>query len=208
MVGHTHEDVDAGFSQIAAQLRTTDCETLDDLMKLLPNSRTLNHMFNVREWLEPHLVDVSKHTQPLHYKFVRSGERVKILYKGKQDQPWKQLGSSLFKIDSAGRHSLPKGQPTIVEESYDHINTNKLKLLINNLRSYFHKRDTFSWWNTFIEKLSKRNRERPPAWYLDKLPKQRAVTVNDELPSSVPEQILGLMNKEREEPQVKDTYIS
>ena len=119
-MGHTYEDVDAGFSKIASNLRKNDCETLEELKKLLPNSKYFNYLFDVRISVESHLVDLSKHTQPLHYKFVRNAESVNILYKGTQTQPSKKLKSSLFKSNSKGIPSLPTGAQDL---SKKHMNT-------------------------------------------------------------------------------------
>ncbi|XP_053381351.1 uncharacterized protein LOC123565970 [Mercenaria mercenaria] len=65
-VGHTHEDVDAAFSKISEKLRTTDAETLDDLIALLPKPEEILHMFDVKNWLAPHIADIEKHSEPLH----------------------------------------------------------------------------------------------------------------------------------------------
>ena len=48
IVGHTHEDVEAHFSHIAAALRKTDVETLDDLVNLLPNSKIIDYIFDAK----------------------------------------------------------------------------------------------------------------------------------------------------------------
>ena len=74
---HTHEDVDAGFSNISRKLRTNDCESLDELETILPSSNHFTHMFDVKAWLDVHLVDIQKQTQPLHSTFTKNEEKFK-----------------------------------------------------------------------------------------------------------------------------------
>lgn len=79
-VGHTHEDIDAFFSRIAAQIRSKKCLTLDDLRDRILKS-TLNTVVHVNvidkvadvaAWILPSC----KHWQdsdpaPLHFKWMQ-----------------------------------------------------------------------------------------------------------------------------------------
>lgn len=96
MVGHTHEIIDACFSKVSDILRRNDAETLDDLVNLLPNITNIKYVFDVRSWFEDNILDVWKHTQPLHYKFKNSGHVVEAYYKGKHDSAWKYLVGGLL----------------------------------------------------------------------------------------------------------------
>lgn len=69
MVGHTHEDIDAAFSVIAEKLRTREAETLPELLSILPNCDEVNDVFDFRNWIQPFVNKVTKHTKQLHFKF-------------------------------------------------------------------------------------------------------------------------------------------
>ena len=200
-MGHTHEDVDAGFSKISQKLRTNDCETLDELEKLLPNSNHLTHMFDVKAWLDGHLVDIQKHTQPLHFKFTKDEKNIQTWYKGTQDQPWKRMPTSLFKTDN-GKPSLPKGNPKMVQETFGHIDFDRLKRLLKNLDSYFQSKNSVEWWDKFLSKLQKKSPKSEAVFVLDKLPKQKRKTGSNSIPEDIPEQIMTRINKEIEQPEV------
>ncbi len=87
-VGHTHEDIDAAFSRIAERLRQNEAETLHDLLHKLPEVTEIRGgMHDISGWMKPYIVDIRKHTRPLHYKFARVEGQVSVLYKGQQHQP-------------------------------------------------------------------------------------------------------------------------
>ena len=77
-------------------------------------------MLDVKAWLDGHLVDIQKHTQPLHFKFTKNEENIQTWYKNTRDQPWKRMQTRIFKTDK-GNPSLPKGNPKMVKETFDSI---------------------------------------------------------------------------------------
>lgn len=205
MVGHTHEDVDAQFSKIASSLQTTGCDTLDDLMSLLPSSEFVDHMFNVKGWLDEHLNQVSKHTEPLHFKFVRRDNKLYNYYKGKNKECWKEMENSFFKMDVTGEISLPGGIPSLLNENIDKIDTDRLTNQIKSLSVMFEKDASASWWHSFIDEKLKKGfcNNRRPNWILKDLPKQmEAISDPTDNEMSVPVELNQLMSKETTEPQV------
>ena len=91
-VGHTHEDIDAAFHRIADSLRTTDAETLTELLGILPNVQEIHTlvMYDFRSWLEPCINLIQHHTKPLHYRFKKNHSgNLLVHYKGNHDRPWK-----------------------------------------------------------------------------------------------------------------------
>jgi hypothetical protein len=123
-VGHTHEDVDAGFSRIGEFLRRNDAETVEDLLNTIPNSELLNNMFDIKSWLEPHLNLVSKHTAQHHFKFSKQSGKVIVEYKLHQAEEWsKQETTYLFK--------KPDGKPKILKADVTKLDFERLQKLIN-----------------------------------------------------------------------------
>lgn len=204
MVGHTHEDVDAQFSQISSALRKKDCETLDDLLDLLPNSQTLTHIFNVKEWLNSHLNPLTKHTEPLHYKFKRVDNDIIITYKGKESQQWRSLGCSFFKTQTSDKMSLPEGQPALLQEDFNKVDTERLLGLIKNVATMFRSDRSQKWWETFVENKIKKSSslEKRPEWLFTMLPRQHSRLSANPVDETVPGQIVSLIDKEIKEPQV------
>lgn len=70
-VGHTHEDIDASFSQLSMKLRNSDAETMPKLLSLLNNAKQLRGLLDIKSWIEPCLNNIKKHSKPLHFKFRR-----------------------------------------------------------------------------------------------------------------------------------------
>ena len=201
MVGHTHEDVDAHFSHIAAALRKTDVETKEDLLKLLPNSQEVTHMFNVKSWMENYINPLKKHTQPLHFKVAKIDEGVKISYKGKVNQRWKVLKESFFK-KQRDTVIIPKGQPGFVKEDYSKLDFERLGNLIKNVAALFKKDGSVEWWFRYIDTLKKgQNRRNRAEWILDKLPRQTTAS-DTQADNDIPQQIRTLISAETQEPEV------
>ena len=202
MVGHTHEDVDAHFSHIAAALRKTDVETLDDLVTLLPNSKIIDYMFDAKQWLENYLNPLKKHTQPLHFKISRVDNNIKICYKGKVNQKWKILKESFFK-KGGNKVCLPKGQPELLKEDHTKLDFVRLLNQMKNVASMFKKDTSMEWWERYIEKLKKiPGKRNKPQWILKTLPRQDETGVSERNDNVVPQQIMSLIDKETHEPEV------
>ncbi|WAR14225.1 hypothetical protein MAR_004330 [Mya arenaria] len=76
MVGHTPEDIDAQFSVISRTLRKLDVETLPKLLQILPNSTQIKKLFNIKDWIAPHLDKIVNHSKPLHFMFMQGEDGV------------------------------------------------------------------------------------------------------------------------------------
>ena len=200
-VGHTHEDVDAGFSQISGVLREKDVETYEELMNILPNPTDLTSVFDVKAWLEPHINSPLKHSVPLHFRFSRSDETVSVSYKGLHNQPWKALEGSFFKAYANGKPSLPTGSPKLLKPQFDSDDLERLKKQISNIKHLFSSDDKYEWWSTFIENIQ--SKQLPVMeWMMKKLPRQQNKDRESSGTNAVPPALREMLNKELEEPQV------
>ena len=115
-VGHTHEDVDAGFSKIAGELKEKDVETGDDLLKLMPNSENVNNMLDIKELLEPYLNSVSRHINQHHYKFAKVDSDITVFYKVKSDIEWQEQ-------DLPFLARSPTGKPKLLKSDYKNMDS-------------------------------------------------------------------------------------
>ena len=211
-VGHTHEDIDAGFSRISNSLSQNEAETLPDLLSLLPDITEIKGgMYDVSGWLAPHINDVRKHTKPLHYKFTKSHNSCKVHYKGQHDQPWKELAEPLF------TRNIPSNSPIILEPEFDKINIEKKETACQQWKNLFKdnpEESSFNWWRTWLAQLKdirdnkRRQRlyiESEPKWILPQLPRQPAEipsTVTDQTPS-VPASLQQMLEAESAVPEVR-----
>lgn len=127
MVGNTHEQIDACFSKVSDILRRNDAETLDDRVKLLPNVTNIKYVFDVRSCLEDNILDVRKHTEPLHYKFKNSGHVVEAYYKGKHDSAWKYLDGGLLVRNQHQKNIKILGSPKFSSINFDGIGLEKIE---------------------------------------------------------------------------------
>lgn len=218
-VGHTHEDIDAAFSRIAEQLRRTEAETLPELLKILgPSGRTMRGLYDLREWMSPHLVTISHHSKPHHFKFEQcENGNCKNFYKGNNDDPWKEL-ESLFK-ETGGSVRLPAGKPKLTEPNFEHLNTARLEKSIESWSILFSDHrdgNKYRWWKKFLKEvkdliLKKSERLRyariNSEWILPLLPKLResGSSRNEEL--QLPPPLQALLDEESQEPQVSITLL-
>ena len=192
-MGHTHEDVDCAFSKISETLRRREAETLDDLLQLLPDTRMLKDLVNVKGWLAPAIEEVSGVSRPLHYKFKRVNQTAITFYKGQHDKPWIQLESTMLRY-------MPDGKPEKLEPVFENIDCVAQMRQVNVLQHMFKKVSTLQKWKSFYEQIEAGTFENNTAdlWILDVLPRQR---VQSRFLSVIPE-VIQLMAKETQEPQV------
>ena len=210
-VGHTHEDIDAAFHQIADSLRTTDAETLTELLGILPNVQEIHTggMYDFRSWLEPCINSIQYHTKPLHYRFKKdhSGNLL-VHYKGNHDRPWKHLGDRVL-------HKMPSGTPLLLQPDFDNLKLERIEKQINSWRSSVSD-GVINWWQRFIkninniastqERLSSYARK-GAIWQLPLLPRQVDEIVENNSESVVSEHVQWLFNAEVEDPEVIYSYI-
>ena len=209
MVGHTHEDIDAAFSKVSNTLRTNDAETLPDLQLLLPSLTDVHTIYNVRDWLSPNILDVRKHTTPLHYKFSRSSDLIKVSYKGQRDSPWREIESGLLKRNQNGIISKIRGIPKLVPINFDGIGLEKIETKMKSWKCLFSDQidhSQFEWWKSFVtywnslkDSPAKCKKEvyDKAKWILPNLPRQPVTdeTSEDE-GSAVPQSIQTLLDAE------------
>ncbi|XP_070550483.1 uncharacterized protein [Ptychodera flava] len=96
-VGHTHEDVDQMFSKIAEKLFRSDVYTISDLMSTVVDSYSPNinatlvgSLFNIKEWLEPHMSGTfGGHSKPHSFRFKTVDGKVRMHYRKWSNLPWK-----------------------------------------------------------------------------------------------------------------------
>ena len=188
-VGHTHEDVDAGFSRIGEYLRRNDAETLPDLVNLIPNSELLTDMFDIKSWLEPHLNIVSKHTAQHHFKFSKHSGNTLVFYKMHQAEEWLQQENTYLA-------NIPKGKPNILRRDTSKIDMDKLQRQINSMTFMFSDVSKQEWWNKFIKQKCS-VQEKGIRFWIDILPRQQT-SMNNELNAvnAIPEPIRMMIEKE------------
>ena len=207
MVGHTHEDVDAGFSQISSKLKQNDVETYEELMNILPNPTDITDMFDVKAWLEKHLSAPKKHSRPLHYRFIRGPDGdIRIQYKGLHNQIWKELKKSFFKTYENKNVYLPSGNPKILKPEFDNESLDRLVKQVTAIEHLFSKEENFDWWKTFVNKLKRKRPSSHPEWILKTLPKQTDRQTPEDESDDIPPELDRLLQMEVEETEVNKTY--
>ena len=196
-VGHTHEDVDAGFSQIAKTLRQQDVETLNELIEMLPNGQELEFMFDVKSWLEPHLVEPKKHTQPLHFRFQSVGDNdVTVHHKRLFNHPWQDYESGFFKSYINGKKYLPSGTPKQLPPDLERVDLERIKRQIRTLSHLFSNPEKNQWWNSFLSSLSNRKTQKRGQWILKMLPKRTKADQIEDLSIEIPPELQKLLDIE------------
>lgn len=207
-VGHTHEDIDAGFSKIADQLRRNEASTIPRLLSLIPNTRQLKGLYDIRNWLSPYLNSVSQHTKPHHFRFYRDYQnQVVSEYKGSHNNLWKRLPSTILK-------QMPNGLPQILIPPYfEKINIEALEKNIDRSKFLFSEQSQFQWWKRFVNYLKDlksdltlrtRYAKDQARWLLPLLPKQRENADQEEAgPSRLDPELHEMVDKELDEPIVQ-----
>ena len=198
-VGHTHEDVDAGFSKIAEKLRKTDAETVEELKKLLPDVQELEGMLDIKAWLSPHLATLSHHSGHHHFRFAMVDGKPAGFYKMQQHLPWTQMEGSLF-------NEYPRRRPQVLKPDYTRINLETLKKQIDLMSYLFKDAITIEWWTKYIEKLQRGKSEKSVS-FIEKLPRQ-PITIQETQSSErvVPVEVEKMISKETDTAQVS-TYM-
>ncbi|CAH1802757.1 unnamed protein product [Owenia fusiformis] len=179
---------------------------MDDLLSLLKNGQRINVVYNFRKWIEPHLDEIKHHTKPLHFKFIKTSNGVKLLYKGLHTQPWVEAPSIL--------KTLPQGEPDIQTPNFEKLNIDGIQRNQRFLRPlYSDQRDgsQYIWWQKYIKHVRAllasdelvnqyllRNKKQ---WMLDGLPKLSAEE-DTNIDSAIPIEIARMLEIEQEQPSV------
>ncbi|XP_053378700.1 uncharacterized protein LOC128548244 [Mercenaria mercenaria] len=200
IVGHTHEDIDAAFSKISRSLKKKSAETLPDLLQCIPNVERVGEAYDVKSWLGENICDVKGTSEPLHYKFVASGNNVKVFYKGLQHTFWKQLngrGTFLRKV--------PSGNPKLLKPDYSKfdLNIEKLKKLVSSVEGLFSDKEKFNWWADFIPNVKTYALQNTPKReWINVLPKQPLFPKSRSSLSLLDPYLKKVLEKESAEPEL------
>ncbi|XP_061190665.1 uncharacterized protein LOC133198638 [Saccostrea echinata] len=148
-VGHTHEDIDAAFSQLAMRLRRSEAETMPKLLNILNGAKQLRGLFDIKSWLQPHLREIKHHSKPLHFKFSRNeAQKITMQYRTNSNRTWKTTE------EEGILNGIPLGEPRILLPSNFH------KIDLPNIRNNIQKHQynmsdegQFRWWISYLEYL-------------------------------------------------------
>uniref|UniRef100_A0A8W8MM29 DUF7869 domain-containing protein n=1 Tax=Magallana gigas TaxID=29159 RepID=A0A8W8MM29_MAGGI len=127
MVGHTHEDVDQVFSK-PTSIRTSD-------------------VYNITEWLTPHINAIKNHSRPHVFKITsdESGKARLFWKEWSTDKKWNETTEYILKSDV-------EGEPDIVVPFFDEIHDN-IDRLENDVKTSFKcfaKEEDKEWWYCFF----------------------------------------------------------
>lgn len=213
-VGHTHEDIDAKFSRIAEELRQHHAETLPKMKTLIPNCKEISFIYDVKGWLENRIVDVRKHTTPLHYKFVSDDQAtVTVYYKHRFCLPWRVLpGGCMFVQDIHGKVHLPTNSPTLTLPDFDkNVKPHNLLKCLKHWAVILDDAEDREWWTKFVQYLldvngsdekKKGYAKFNAKWILPSLPRQPMRIPQIDEVSAIPESLHRLLNAEIAEVEV------
>ena len=167
-VGHTHDDIDAFFSRIAAQIRSRKCLTLDDLRDRIRNSslntevtvKVMDRVADVAAWILPSC----KHWQdsdpaPLHFKWTKVDGVTRWASKLTVDQDWvPELGGREFYANPVSL--VP---PCFVLPRY--VDVPKLREFIERHKPRLNldpQPNAYTWWVDFLDALESSQNELCP----------------------------------------------
>ncbi|XP_070536890.1 uncharacterized protein [Ptychodera flava] len=218
MVGHTHEDIDQRFSKYSQKLKENDAKTMPELAKVLENSTDpqpeitiLQTVWNIRDWLLPHLEEIHNQSFPHVYRiYLASNGEVKVQYKNwSTDFNWQPEDGLLeiFKKEN-GLQSIPEGYPDIAPMTFDDAEIRKVRQSIAKSKDVLSFAQ-FEWWRTFLDSPKTETvtmSNQTTNWYLDELysyrPAPPAVTTTSPEETDT---IQRLLTREREGRQVTNS---
>lgn len=144
-VGHTHIDVDQMFSRFSTAIGRRGAKTYQALLNLLhtsyrqnqgeanqdgarPQYAKIKHMYAIREWLQPHTVELHRLRELHHFRFVRNEDGKCIL----DFKPWCCDGITPW--NRAKNVSinpiltrLPEGTPDLIKPSFQSVGFGRLE---------------------------------------------------------------------------------
>ncbi|XP_062576087.1 uncharacterized protein LOC134237971 [Saccostrea cucullata] len=192
-VGHTHEDIDAAFSQLSTKLRKSDAETMPKLLALLNGAKQLRGLFDLKTWLEPCLNQIKKHSKPLHFKFSRdTSKKVVMHYRPNSSRPWSPTEETML-------HTVPPGKPKpLVPPSFHKIDIEAIRRNVEKQQYHMSGGSEYMWWQQYLEylQLVKTNEDvmsdyakKEADWLLPKLmdKQQKKQSSSDEIESHLHE---------------------
>ncbi|XP_066267510.1 uncharacterized protein [Branchiostoma lanceolatum] len=219
IVGHTHEDIDQMFSRIADKLRHQEAHTPEQLIHMMPECRKLRGMFNIRDWLRPHISNIKGHSQVGQFRFRLNKDNqdvVDMFYRKGEGRRWDKLNFGMFKRSRAGKPVRPKGVPDVINVCFENKNIDGKKVLNELLPKwtpYLENEQEEYVWKTFLKQAietsgsvqrRKTYSKVGAEWFLPDLPKYREENTADDDGPAVPETLMALLEKEQENPQITE----
>ena len=149
MKGHTHEDIDQLFSRISTHTTKHNIPTLSSLLAHIPKSyikpnttaERITNIFNIRDWLQPHINKPSHHSLPHQFKITKVEGKAII-----QTKKWSN--SSEWQNTTGCRHILsshPRGIPQGVEKKLEELHVTRLYRDMAKYRPYLSDGEHQEW---------------------------------------------------------------
>ncbi|CAH1242494.1 Hypp6767 [Branchiostoma lanceolatum] len=135
-VGHTHEDIDQLFSQIADRLRHEEARTPKQLLEKLPDAAEMRGLYDVRGWLEPYIVNIKGHSKVGMFRFRKNTtmrDRVDMFYRRSNDHGWKILRTGMFRANEENVPVRPAGRPKLLLPVFEKREINVTNLMSQKL---------------------------------------------------------------------------
>lgn len=168
--GHTHLDADQLFSRLSVAIASLGCSTFNDLIILIRNSYkqtgenfgeegavpqwvALNHLYAIREWLEPHMCGLHNLRQFYHFAFVTENDEVVMHYKQWNSEKWDSKKYPPLKL----LQSMPTGIPVLIKPDYEAIELKKLENMVEKSSEIgaFQKEEAQQWTEFLAEEKKK-----------------------------------------------------
>lgn len=150
MKGHTHEDVDQLFSRISVYTSKQNIPTLSSLLSNIPKSynkpnttsERLMAIFNIRDWIQPHMNKPSQHSHPHQFKITKNTHGNAVLHTKKWSNcaEWQSTTGEQYII-----RSHPEGEPVMVAPSSAELGLNKLHRDLPKYQPYMTQDDLDEW---------------------------------------------------------------
>lgn len=207
-VGHTHEDIDQFFSTISQTLRHREAVTYEELLHVLPNSNKINHLFDIKSWIEPYVVDIKQHSKPLVFKFRKdliNPNKVNMFYKKGINKKWHYFQPGMFKTDMQGNILRPKGDPKLLSPNYIDLDLDaKQKKMKDVWKKYFDSQKEEALWDKFFNTITKKQSGPVEVWNLKKFKKYRPQDMGEQPETCLEEdkELDKLLQEEEDNPKV------
>ncbi|XP_078695058.1 uncharacterized protein LOC144923998 [Branchiostoma floridae x Branchiostoma belcheri] len=219
-VGHTHEDIDQLFSQIADRLRHEEARTLQQLLEKLPDAAQMRGLYDVRGWLEPYIVSIKGHSKVGLFRFRNSKTTeglVEMFYRRSHQHKWKYNKNGMFRTDQQGKPLRPGGRPKLLLPVFEKREINVGNLLDQKLPKwapYLESPLEDNQWKEYLQQLKTASTSRPAAtryaigdgtgWTMDRLapcdPAELANREGEE--AAIPEELDRLLAEELESAEI------
>ena len=91
-----------------------------------------------------------------------------------------------------------------MKEDFTKVDFERLLNLVRNVKSMFKKNSSEKWWEKFIERMKRgQDKRRKPEWIVKSLQRQTETCATESHEeNNIPDQIISLINKETQEPEV------